>query len=79
MSVVDTTLVAAPTAPGPDVIADKGLRTGVIGLLGSAVLGVVQTAPAYSIAVTLSLPPSLPCRPAGARRAAARLHPRSCA
>ena len=54
MSVVDTTLVAAPTAPGPDVIADKGLRTGVIGLLGSTVLGVVQTAPAYSIAVTLA-------------------------
>ena len=36
-----------------DVIAAKGLRRGIIGLLGSTVLGVVQTAPAYSIAVTL--------------------------
>jgi amino acid transporter len=37
----------------PDVVAPKGLRRGIIGLLGSTVLGVVQTAPAYSIAVTL--------------------------
>jgi amino acid transporter len=37
------------TAP----VAEKGLRRGAIGLLGSTVLGVVQTAPAYSIAVTL--------------------------
>jgi amino acid transporter len=37
----------------PDTVAEKGLRKGVIGLLGSTVLGVVQTAPAYSIAVTL--------------------------
>src|SRR4051812_22759021 len=36
-----------------DGVAAKGLRTGIIGLLGSTVLGVVQTAPAYSIAVTL--------------------------
>ncbi len=34
-------------------VADKGLRRGVIGLFGSTVLGVVQTAPAYSVAVTL--------------------------
>ena len=38
------------TADSPDAIAPKGLRSGVIGLLGSTVLGVVQTAPAYSIA-----------------------------
>jgi amino acid transporter len=36
-------------------VAAKGLRAGSIGLLGSAVLGVVQTAPAYSIAVTAAL------------------------
>lgn len=43
--------VGAPeTVPG---VAAKGLRSGAIGLLGSTVLGVVQTAPAYSIAVTL--------------------------
>ena len=41
------------TADSPDAVAPKGLRSGVIGLLGSTVLGVVQTAPAYSIAVTL--------------------------
>jgi amino acid transporter len=41
------------TADSPDAIAPKGLRSGIIGLLGSTVLGVVQTAPAYSIAVTL--------------------------
>jgi amino acid transporter len=45
--------VPPDAAPRPDAIADKGLRRGVIGLLGSTVLGVVQTAPAYSIAVTL--------------------------
>jgi amino acid transporter len=46
---------AVPPGGGarPDAVADKGLRPGVIGLLGSTVLGVVQTAPAYSIAVTL--------------------------
>jgi amino acid transporter len=38
----------------PDVAA-KGLRAGSIGLFGSSVLGVVQTAPAYSIAVTVAL------------------------
>jgi amino acid transporter len=34
-------------------VAEKGLRRGAIGMLGSVVLGVVQTAPAFSIAVTL--------------------------
>jgi amino acid transporter len=55
--VTGTAATAAQTAePGPssaDVIASKGLRTGIIGVLGSTVLGVVQTAPAYSVAVTL--------------------------
>src|SRR5881275_207506 len=54
---MSTTVSAADAhtevAPGTDVVAAKGLRTGIIGLLGSTVLGVVQTAPAYSIAVTL--------------------------
>lgn len=36
-------------------VAAKGLRVGSIGLFGSSVLGVVQTAPAYSIAVTATL------------------------
>jgi amino acid transporter len=44
---------ATPEARQPDAVAEKGLHRGVIGLLGSTVLGVVQTAPAYSIAVTL--------------------------
>ena len=43
---------ATPRHTGTDVAA-KGLRAGSIGLFGSSVLGVVQTAPAYSIAVTV--------------------------
>jgi amino acid transporter len=54
MSVVESA-GSAPAVGGRDQIADKGLRRGAIGLLGSTVLGVVQTAPAYSIAVTLGL------------------------
>jgi amino acid transporter len=52
---MSTAISAAPTAEqsSADVVAPKGLRSGIIGLLGSTVLGVVQTAPAYSIAVTL--------------------------
>lgn len=44
---------ASPDEPPPGVVAAKGLRAGVIGLAGSTLLGVVQTAPAYSVAVTL--------------------------
>ncbi len=44
-----------PTTSTRPEVAAKGLRTGSIGLLGSSVLGVVQTAPAYSIAVTVAL------------------------
>ncbi|HEY0517398.1 MAG TPA: APC family permease [Solirubrobacteraceae bacterium] len=40
-------------APAP--VAPKGLRRGIIGLVGETVLGVVQTAPAYSVAVTLGV------------------------
>src|SRR5947208_9740543 len=54
---MSTTVPAPQTADRglqqPDVVAPKGLHRGIIGLLGSTVLGVVQTAPAYSIAVTL--------------------------
>ncbi len=46
--------IQTPAITAPDVAA-KGLRAGSIGLLGSSVLGVVQTAPAYSIAVTAAL------------------------
>jgi amino acid transporter len=48
---------APPTgdAPAESTVARKGLRENTIGLLGSTVLGVVQTAPAFSIAVTLGL------------------------
>jgi amino acid transporter len=47
--------VSTATAPpaAETGVARKGLRAGVIGVLGSTVLGIVQTAPAYSIAVTL--------------------------
>lgn len=50
------TTVTAPATDSADMpaVADKGLRRGAIGLLGSIVLGVVQTAPAYSVAVTLA-------------------------
>src|SRR3954452_15726054 len=39
-------------APPPPGVVKKGLRSGAIGFAGSTVLGVVQTAPAYSLAVT---------------------------
>jgi amino acid transporter len=54
-----STATPAPPVVPPTVaakstgVADKGLHAGVIGLLGSTILGVVQTAPAYSVAVTL--------------------------
>ena len=49
----------APAAAGgeragpPPGVAAKGLRSGAIGFAGSTILGVVQTAPAYSLAVTM--------------------------
>jgi hypothetical protein len=50
------TSASPTTAPaGAAAVVPKGLRENSIGLLGSTVLGVVQTAPAYSIAVTLGL------------------------
>jgi amino acid transporter len=42
---------AAATSSGG--VAQKGLRRDAIGLAGSTLLGVVQTAPAYSVAVTM--------------------------
>jgi len=43
----------APAARG--VVADKGLRTGAIGVISSIVIGVASTAPGYSLAATLGL------------------------
>jgi amino acid transporter len=53
-----TTTVNLEKAPGgvanaPDAVAEKGLRRNIIGLLGGTVLGIVETAETYSIAVTL--------------------------
>lgn len=53
-SVRPTPEAGVPPVAAPSVV-DKGLKPGSIGLLGSTVLGVVQTAPAYSLAVTLGL------------------------
>ena len=39
--------------PPPHGVAKKGLRANAIGFAGSTVLGVVQTAPAYWLAVTM--------------------------
>ncbi len=41
-----------PGRPGAEV-ADKGLKTGALGLAASVVIGVASTAPAYSLAATL--------------------------
>ncbi|MFL5862301.1 MAG: amino acid permease, partial [Solirubrobacteraceae bacterium] len=54
MSTTVSTPPAAKRGLEPaEVVAPKGLHRNIIGLVGSTVLGVVQTAPAYSIAVTL--------------------------
>src|ERR1700686_407971 len=47
----------APTAPAQptEQSADKGLKGGALGLVSSVVMGVASTAPAYSLAVTLTL------------------------
>jgi amino acid transporter len=42
------------TAPSrSEQVADKGLKTGALGLVSSVVIGVASTAPAYSLAATL--------------------------
>ncbi|HTT87100.1 MAG TPA: APC family permease, partial [Acidimicrobiales bacterium] len=38
-----------------ETVADKGLKTGALGLISSVVMGVASTAPAYSLAATLGL------------------------
>lgn len=49
--------MTATEAPSPLVphgeTADKGLKTGALGLLSSIVIGIASTAPAYSLAATL--------------------------
>jgi amino acid transporter len=49
-----TTTTTATTSATPPAVADKGLRHGAIGLIEGCIIGVVQTAPAYSVAVTLA-------------------------
>jgi amino acid transporter len=44
---------AQPSTTGNAGPADKGLRTGTLGLLSSVVIGVSSTAPAYSMAATI--------------------------
>ncbi|HTT86856.1 MAG TPA: APC family permease, partial [Acidimicrobiales bacterium] len=38
-----------------ETVADKGLKSGALGLVSSVVMGVASTAPAYSLAATLGL------------------------
>jgi amino acid transporter len=44
--------LAAPAQSG-EVLGDKGLKGGALGLISSVVVGVASTAPAYSLAATL--------------------------
>src|SRR5580658_6363863 len=44
--------IVTPNAP-PEEVAEKGLKTGALGLISSIVMGVASTAPAYSLAATL--------------------------
>jgi amino acid transporter len=45
-------VTVAPGTPAEDV-AEKGLKSGALGLISSIVMGVASTAPAYSLAATL--------------------------
>ena len=45
-------VTVAPGVPAEDV-AEKGLKSGALGLISSIVMGVASTAPAYSLAATL--------------------------
>src|SRR3954463_10396540 len=44
---------AAPVAPLPGGVEDKGLKKNAIGFVSSVVIGVASTAPGYSLAATL--------------------------
>jgi amino acid transporter len=46
-------LMTATPVPVSSQPADKGLKTGALGLVSSVVIGVASTAPAYSLAATL--------------------------
>ncbi len=46
-------MVAVATGVPPEDVADKGLKSGALGLISSIVMGVASTAPAYSLAATL--------------------------
>ena len=47
--------VAEPVAQPEEQVAEKGLKSGALGLISSVVIGVASTAPAYSLAATLGL------------------------
>ena len=47
--------VVEPTLPAGTGIADKGLKTGALGLASSVVIGVASTAPGYSLAASLGI------------------------
>jgi amino acid transporter len=46
-------MVAVATGAPPENVAEKGLKSGALGLISSIVMGVASTAPAYSLAATL--------------------------
>ena len=48
-----STAIAPRTGPGTS--SDKGLKRGALGLVGSVVVGLASTAPAYSLAASLGL------------------------
>src|SRR5215208_4362356 len=45
---------AAPAAPLPGGVEDKGLKRNAIGFVSSVVIGVASTAPGYSLAASLA-------------------------
>ncbi len=48
-------MVAVATGAPPEDVAEKGLKSGALGLISSIFMGVSSTAPAYSMAATLGL------------------------
>jgi amino acid transporter len=45
--------IAPQSSTSEEVVAEKGLKSGALGLISSIVMGVASTAPAYSLAATL--------------------------
>jgi amino acid transporter len=46
-------MTQSATSPSPSTVDSKGLKSGALGLLGSVVVGMASTAPAYSLAASL--------------------------